>query len=147
MAGEPEVAHRLVAPVRGADEDVAGLHVAVDEPGRVRGVERGRDLPDEIDRRLRLQPALAPEHVPQARALDQLQREIQPAVLLAGADRRDDVRVGERLASLGLAQEPPPEALVVGDRLVEQLERDELAGRLVAGAVHAARRAASQQRL
>ena len=42
---EPEVAQ--VGVVAG-DQDVGGLDVAVDEPGGVRSVERGRDLRDDL---------------------------------------------------------------------------------------------------
>ena len=51
VPGEAEVADVRVLAVRvRRDEDVAGLHVAVDEPGRVRGVERAGDLRDEVER-------------------------------------------------------------------------------------------------
>ena len=43
LAGEPEVGEvGVLAGARALDEDVARLDVAVDEPARVRGVERRR---------------------------------------------------------------------------------------------------------
>ena len=51
-----------------ADEDVAGLHIAMDEPSRVRGVERSGDLLDELDGALRLEAAVAAEQLAQVGA-------------------------------------------------------------------------------
>ena len=47
------------APSRVRDEDVRGLHVAVDEAAPVGGVERAGDLRDERDGALRVEPPLA----------------------------------------------------------------------------------------
>ena len=58
MAGEPEVADEGRLAV-GAEEDVAGLDVAVDESGVVGGVEGCGDLRDEVDRPFRVEAALA----------------------------------------------------------------------------------------
>ena len=59
-----EVAHVSALPVyfRG-DEDVAGLHVPVDEPRIMRCVERCGHLPEEAQGTLWLEPALAPEQL------------------------------------------------------------------------------------
>jgi hypothetical protein len=82
--GEAEVADIgvLTLGVRG-DEDVAGLHVTVGEPGSVRRVERVGDLPDEVDRALRFEPAFAPQQLAQIRAFHVGHRQVQEAVLLS----------------------------------------------------------------
>ena len=68
-----------VAVVGGVDEHVPGLHVAMHEPARVRGVERVRDLADEPERTLRLErPVL--EQRAQVGAVDEPVGEVQLAV-------------------------------------------------------------------
>ena len=65
---EPEVGEvDVLAPALLVDEDVRRLHVAVDEPERVRGVERVRDLRRDRDRASRLERALAAAAAPSGR--------------------------------------------------------------------------------
>ena len=83
-------------PSRDGDEDVRGLHVAVDEAARVRGVERARDLREQRDGALRLEPPLAGDERLEVRAVDVAHRHVQPPALLARAEDLDDVRVVDR---------------------------------------------------
>ena len=53
-------------------QDVAGLDVAVDEPGAVCGVERGSDAGSDVDRQLRAEARLHVEQLAQALAVDEL---------------------------------------------------------------------------
>jgi DNA-binding SARP family transcriptional activator len=65
MTREAEVADvRVLALFRMCHQDVARLHVAVDEPCRMRRVERSRDLLEQTKCALRLEPAFAPEQLP-----------------------------------------------------------------------------------
>ena len=144
MAREPEVTDVGVRAV-GAEQDVARLDVAVDEPGVMCGVQGTGHLPDEVDRPFRFEAAFATQQVAQVFALDVLHREEEAAVVVAGGDRGDDVRVVEARSDLTLAQEPLPEALVVCELAVEQLERDDVAV-LVDGAVDLAHRTLTDQR-
>ena len=129
------------------DENVARLHVPVDEPGVVGGVERVRNLPDECERPLGLEPSLPAEQLSQVRALDVGHRQIEGAVLLARGENRDDVRVAQACRQFGLPQEAPAEALVAGQLRREPLEGDPLAAARVLGQVHGAHRPFADQRL
>ncbi len=61
MTREAEVADvRVLACGPGTDEDVAGLHVPVDEAGRMRGIERLGHVRDETQRAVGLESALTP---------------------------------------------------------------------------------------
>src|SRR5580765_475738 len=140
MTGEAEVADvRVVA----ADEDVARLDVAVDEALLVGSVERGGDLLDDIDRPLGVEPPFLLEDPPQVGAVDELHREIEPAAVLARAQRPDDVRVVEPRSDLRLTQEALPEALVLAG---EQLQRDD-ASALIARTVDRGHRTMADPRL
>ena len=132
----------VVAGIRRPHEHVAGLHVAVDEPERVRRVERGGDLADERDRALGAQRALLPEQLAQVEPVDEAHDEVEHAVVLAHRERRDDVRLVERGGDLRLAQESLAEARVPRELGDQHLERD-LAGRRAPprGRPHRSRRA------
>jgi hypothetical protein len=93
MPGEAEVAH--VGVVRLADEDVAWLHIAVDEPSRMRRIESFGHLRDERERPLRLEGGLAAKQLTEVGARDVRHREVEHAVHLAGGEDRNDVRVIE----------------------------------------------------
>jgi hypothetical protein len=94
------------------DEDVARLDVAVHEPCRVRRVERARDLLDQMEYAVGLEPSFTPQQLPQVGTVDVVHREVERAVLLARSVCPDDVGVVQARRQLGLAQEPPPEALI-----------------------------------
>ena len=109
--------------VDAVDEDVRGLHVAVDELARVRRIERVAHLADQMERALGLErPVLEQEraHVP---PLDEPRREKElPSCGAGGVDGKDP-RVVERGGEPRLAQEALPEG-----RIVHQVRRDQLQG-------------------
>ena len=145
VAREAEVADvRALAAGPVGDEDVSGLHVAVDEPGRVCRVERIAHLPDDPDGAFRVEHSLPAQELAQVDAVHVGHREVQHVAVLAGGDRLDDVRVVERRRELRLAQEPTPEALVVGELGREELERDALPV-FVLREVHASHRPTREQ--
>jgi hypothetical protein len=75
----------VIASPLGADEDVAGLDVAVDEAAGVGLVERSGDLVDDSRRSRLVEPAtLDPQQRAQVGAVDEAHRQKQRAVLLAG---------------------------------------------------------------
>ena len=96
--GQPEVCEvdvvgTLMARL-GGDQDVRGLHIAVDEASGVRCVERACDLRHEREglRRSERSPLEEDLHV---LALDEAHRDEDPPVRLTGLIDRDDVRVVE----------------------------------------------------
>src|SRR5438045_9776342 len=77
----------------------------MEEPGRMRRVERLGNLADNVERPLRLDSAVAAQEAPQVRSFDVAHRQIEDAVFFAGGDDRDDVRVVEARGGLRLAEE------------------------------------------
>jgi hypothetical protein len=125
VPGQTEVAQvGVLARFRLLHEDVARLDVAVDEPECVGRVEGTRDLTDEIDGAVGAQRSLALEDLAQVEPVHEAHDEVEHLVLLAGGERRDDVRLVERGSDPRLAQEPLPEALVLRKRGDQYLERD-----------------------
>src|SRR5262245_47244377 len=76
----------------GVEQNVARLHVAVDEPPPVRRVERRGNLHENRHGRVRLEPAV-PNELPEVVAFDVAHGEVQLAVFLTGAVHGQDVRV------------------------------------------------------
>ena len=114
----------LSVPSR-AQQQVLRLHVAVDEPGRVRVLEAAAGLEREPDGLVRRQPPALVEQVGERLAVDVLHDDVGPPVrLLAGVVDADDVRVRKPCRQPRLAQEPPAEAGVAGEALREQLHGD-----------------------
>ena len=121
-AHEPEVGDLDPAVV--PYEHVLRLHVAVHEPGAVRGAERGEHRLQDVQRGPRLQrPALA-QHVPQGAAGDVLHREIDVRPVGALVEDLHHVRVREPGDGLRLADEPVDEGGVGRQRRVHHLERE-----------------------
>ena len=131
---QPEVRDERAAVAR-ADQDVPGLHVAVEDPACVRRVERARDLREDLERAARLQPVLRRQERAQVGAVDVLEREVEQPVGLAAAVDPGHVRVvdGRRVARL--ADEALAHARVAGELRPEDLERDRPARRRL-GEVH-----------
>ena len=131
-AGDPEVGQlRAVVLV---EQDVAGLDVAVDDPGRVHVRERAEQLagqPLGVGQR-----AAVAEAVAQAAAGDVRHHQVGPVLLDAEVEDLDDVRVRERGGRARLALEAREPALVVGERVRHQLDRDLAVQRLVARQPH-----------
>ena len=86
------------------EQDVGRLDVAVDDAGAVRVVERLGDGAHDLDRAARLDLA-AREHVGERLPLHVLHDEQDGLVVLLGVEDRDEVRMAEGGAELGLALE------------------------------------------
>ncbi len=99
------------------------LDVAVDDAGRVGGVERFGDLGQQVHRALGLERALAVDQLAQVAALDQAHRHDQLAVVLAGVVDRHHGGVLESRGETRLAEEAAAELLVVGELAGDHLER------------------------
>ena len=106
------------------EQDVPRLHVAMDQPGGMGGIEcRGR-LRDQRDGAARFQPRLCSQEPFEIGALDVPHRDVQDAVGLARVVDRDDVRMVEAGGDLGLADEALPERVVIRELWTEDLQRD-----------------------
>ena len=108
------------------DEDVARLHVSMDERVCVRGVERAGELLDQEDRPADAERA-ALEDLLQIGALNEAHGDVEEPVGLPGVVDGDDVRVVDRGRDVRLAHEALAELLVPGQLVRQHLERD-LAG-------------------
>ena len=102
VGGEPVVAQRAGDPevgdlgrALGVQQDVLRLDVAVHDRVRVRGAERAGDLDRVRQRLVDRQPAEPPDAVLERLALDVLEDDVRPVVVLARVDHADDVRMRE----------------------------------------------------
>src|SRR5581483_8046396 len=137
---------RQVHVVVAVDQDVRRLHVAVDEPAAVSGVQRGCDLRTKADgaarfelRRTQELLEVGPRHVPH--------RDVQLVVDLPGGVDRHDVRVIERGGELRLLEETTPEGFVSAAVRSEHLEGDPTAQAYVFGEVDDSDAAAAEDPL
>ena len=106
------------------DEDVRRLHVTVDEPTGVGGVQRGRDLAHESERPFGVERRVTREERAQVRALHVTHGDIEMAVRLPRVVDRYDVGVIETGGKLRFTEEARAEALVLRLLGRDQLERD-----------------------
>ena len=118
---QPEVAQIGVAA---RQQDVAGLDVAVHQPGGVRGIERFGDLTHDLRRALGRQGAVAPQELLEVCARDIAHRDVEMAVFLARRVDGDHVRVIDRRGHARLALEAIAEGRVVGTLVGDDLDRD-----------------------
>jgi hypothetical protein len=120
-AGHAEVGHVDVAVA--VEQEVAGLDVPVHDPARMGGVERASSLFKPLERLLRRDGTLLEAVVERAAGQVLHHDEGPTAVGLADVEDRDRVR-GARQAGgrEGLAREAPPNRLVLGEALGEQLD-------------------------
>ena len=148
---EPEVREVDVLPGLRAplprEQHVARLDVAVHEPLLVRGVEGRRDLPHDGDGPRGLERSALVQQRAQIGPLHVAHRDEQVAAGGAGLVDRDHVRVVERRGEPGLADEPLPEAFVLGELGREHLERDLPLEPVVLGEVDDAHAAAAERAL
>ena len=142
--GDPEIGHAHPAVV--ADQDVAGLQIAVDAAPRVGGGEAVRDLRRDRDRVGDRDHPLLPEALPQIGAVDQLEHEVRAAVHVAAIEQLDGVRARDPLEDAGLAIEPGERLGRLGGVEVQQLDGD-LAARLLVGCAPDRGRATESQAL
>ena len=96
------------------EEDVARLHVAMDQSRLVGRVEALATWPRSA-RAGRLERAVSADHRRKVHSVDEAHRDVQHAVRLAGVVHRDHVRVVERAGRPRLAEEPLAELLLAGD--------------------------------
>ena len=113
----------------GLDEDVRGLHITVNHPPRMRGVEGAGDLRPETETTCRRQRLALLQQRLQVRPFDVAHRDVENPVGIARVVDRDDVRVRDRGRSARLANEPLAEAFVLGKLRREQLQRDRFPSR------------------
>ena len=123
------------------DENVAGLYVPVHQPRGVCRIDGLGDLADKFESAFRLERTFAAKELTEVRPFHVGHCQIEKAVLLAGSDNRDDVRMVEACCQTGLAEKPLAIAVVVCQLRCENLERDPVTARRVLGEVHLARRA------
>ena len=125
---------RLAAPHR--EVDVARAQVAVDVADRVRLHQRLADLDQDVGDALDRELLLAREHAVERLALEQLHREVEPAVgRAAEVVDLDDVLVVDLGDRRRFAAEPLDREVVARQLVVEDLDRDLAAQRHVLGAV------------
>lgn len=117
---EPEVRHLDPAVV--PYEDVLRLHVAVHEPGAVRGAERGEHRLQDVQRGPRLEGSALAQHVTQGAPGDVLHGQIDVRPVRPLVEDLHHIGVREPGHRLGLADEPLHERAVGGQRRVHHLE-------------------------
>ncbi len=114
-------------------QDVGQLDVPVHEPGRMRGVQRGRHLRGERGGLVARQPpTAAPQQPLQVPARYEPRRDVQQPLIVARRVHRDDVRRVHRRARPRLPQEPGPKLLIVGQRRRDDLQRGQPTEHLIA---------------
>ncbi|MNW53448.1 hypothetical protein D3C74_310090 [compost metagenome] len=130
------------------EQDVARLHVAVDDSRDVRGVQGARRLREDRQQLGRHEDGLALEQVRHGLAHDELHDEEARGVLLAVVVHLGDVRVRQGRAVACLGAQALEEVLVARVLLAQHLDGDLAAERLVVGdphLAHAADRDAADQ--
>jgi hypothetical protein len=122
QAGDPEVGdHR--AAVAG-EQDVARLHVAVDDAAHVCDAERTRDVGADPCRFGRGEASTSSQAGGEVLALDQLHDEVRLGVVGAGLEAGDDVRVTQDRGGERLASEAHRDVGVLDGLASQQLDRD-----------------------
>ncbi len=127
------------------EQEVGGFDVAVDDPSHVRVLERGRDLPSDVDGLRRGESLAGVEQASEASASQELEHH-ERHVVVAPVVHRHHVRVVQRGRDLRLGAEPPQETGVVREGEVEHLHRDAAAEPNVVGHVDATARARADRR-
>ena len=135
-----------VSTARLADHhDVIGLQVAMDDELFVRRRERQRNLVGDVERAMQCDGALLLDQVLEARPVEVLHDEVDPAVGHgAEVGDVDDVGVVDRRRGAGFAQESCDRLLELGKLKVEDFYCDLLADVHVLAAVHRAHTAPAQ---
>jgi hypothetical protein len=108
----------------GRDEDVAGLDVAVDEPGTVGLVEGAGDRGADVDRELGAEALLGVEQLAEALAVDELHHDGLATFVDADVVHPDDVGVAEPGDGDRFAAEALGDDRVGGEVGLEPLHRD-----------------------
>ena len=132
---------------RRGHENVARLDVAMDEPLRVRGGERGRELLHEPRRARGLKRPFGREQRLEVRAVDEPHREVELAARLAGLVDRYDVGVLDAREAARLAHEALARDGIVRALWRDHLDRRDAIERRLPSAIHDAHAAAAELRL
>jgi hypothetical protein len=137
----------VLAAVAPRDQHVGRLDVAVHEPVRVRHVERAGDLGDQRDGALGLERPAARQQRTEVGSLDVAHRHVQDAVLLAGVEDLDGVRMVDRRRGAALVLEAGAEHRILRGVGRDQLEGDRPLQREIGRAEHDAHAAAPRHRV
>jgi hypothetical protein len=137
--GQPEIEHldELAVCPAGAEEDVLGFEVAVDDPLLVRRIQRVGDLRADRHRLSQWNSFFPLEAVGQRLALQVLHHEVELA-LRRVAEVRDvhDVLVPDLIDRLGLGDEPRDDVGILRQLRVDRLHGDLLPDDRVLRQVH-----------
>ena len=120
------IADAEIGQRRGAvaqDDDVLRLDVLMDDAARMRVNERARDLLCKEDALLPRQAALLLQIFLEGHALDEFHYDIVRAVLVSDVIDRNDVVMAELCNSTGLDGKTLADVGVLGERLLEDLDR------------------------
>ncbi len=141
---DSEVGHEHVPPA--VEQDVVGLHVAVDDSVLVSVAERIGDLSRDAGRVANREAMLLLEQMSERRAVDAAHHDVQHLVLVApDLVDRDDVRMLELCAGARLAYEPVGERGRWGLAQIQHFHRDVTAGVLFPDAEHGCEPALAEQ--
>ena len=121
VLGQAEVGDVPAAAL--VEQDVGGLDVAVNHPGRPQRLEPRGHVRAHLHRGLGVERTVALELLVERHALDVPLRHVRQAVDLAGVEHRNHVGVLHRLRDASLAIEPPPERLIARVVVLDQLQR------------------------
>ena len=128
------------------EEEVRGLDVAVQDPACVRVLERGRDVAADAGGLRNGKVRVLVEDRAKAAAFEQLEHHERHVVLAPVVDG-DDVRMVQRRRDLSFGAEAAQERGVLGERGVQDLDRDATAEAGVLGEVHPTARAGPDGRM
>ena len=121
VLGETEIKElRLAAP---GHKDVGGLDVAVDDPGRVRGVERIRNVDADVEDEL-VRDRLRTDSMLERLSFQELHHDELLALELADVVDRADVRMIQGRSSPRFPLKAFDRVTVLQDRFGKELERD-----------------------
>ncbi len=137
--GDAEIEELDPAGRTGLDGDVARLDVAVDDPGGVRGPERGAERLEDLERLLQREALAGREQGVERGAAEELHG-VERAPVLERADIEDlnDPGVVEQVDDLDLAHEPLHHPRRHRQHVVEDLHRSRVKRDAVMGAVDGA---------
>ena len=139
--GDAEVEHLRLSSAR--DEDVRGLHVAVNDAVGVRGLEPVGDLDPELEDTVHRQRPASDRFLERA-PVEQFHDDELLAVTLADVVDRADVRVIERRRDARLAPEPLERFRVRGEIRGQELHGNLAAEANILGTVHHAHSAGAE---
>ncbi len=114
--------HQAGRPPR-VDHHVQGLHVAVDEPPVVQGLEPGGELQREVEGLLGGQPLLLVQEGLEGDAVHELHADVEPALLLSRPVDPADVRVAHLAGENHLRGEAADHFRMAGDVGAQDLDR------------------------